>query len=109
MSKEKRIFYLVILITSTAFLIICGGALLDLMITYKYTIDQNFDEGNLYYTYEGRKLELDCAMWYLKISIFYLLFMILYFYYKFTSGKKRKDTRQEVTGKYRSEDDNAIE
>lgn len=58
------------------------------MIEYKYNIDLNFDQSNLYYTYSSRKIELDSVMWYIKGGIFYLIFMTLFFGYLFVKKQK---------------------
>lgn len=78
---------MIIVIISIILLIFSSLFLLNCMIEYKYNIDNNFDQGNLYYTYASRKTELDSVMWYLKGGIIYLGFMILYFGHYFRKLK----------------------
>lgn len=78
---NRKLFFVMIVIISLILLVFDSLFLLNCMIEYKYNIDENFDQGNLYYTYSSRKDELDTVMWYLKGGILYLAFMILYFGY----------------------------
>lgn len=79
----RKISYLIAALISIVLLICVSIFLLNCMVEYKYNIDQNFNQDQLYYTYLSRKSELNMVMWYLKGGILYLLFMTLFFVYQF--------------------------
>lgn len=81
MNRNNKTFYSIVMIVSILLLIFSSLFLFNCMVEYKYNIEQNYDQGNLYYTYSSRKMELDTVMWYIKAGIFYLIFIILYFGY----------------------------
>lgn len=87
-NNKSKVLYLLVMMVSILLLILSSLFLFNCMIEYKYNIDQNFDQGNLYYTYSSRKIELDSVMWYIKGSIFYLIFMTIFFGYLFTKKKE---------------------
>lgn len=80
--ESRKISYLIAAFISIVLLIWTSLFLLNCMVEYKYNIDQNFTQNQLYYTYSSRKSELNMVMWYLKGGILYLLFMILFFVYQ---------------------------
>lgn len=80
--ESRKISYLIAAFISIVLLIWTSLFLLNCMVEYKYNIDQNFTQDQLYYTYSSRKSELNMVMWYLKGGILYLLFMILFFVYQ---------------------------
>lgn len=80
--ESRKISYLIAVFISIVLLIWTSLFLLNCMVEYKYNIDQNFTQDQLYYTYSSRKSELNMVMWYLKGGILYLLFMILFFVYQ---------------------------
>ena len=79
----RKISYLIAALISIVLLICVSIFLLNCMVEYKYNIDQNFNQDQLYYTYLSRKSELNMVMWSLKGGILYLLFMTLFFVYQF--------------------------
>ncbi len=47
---NRKLFFVIIVIISLILLVFDSLFLLNCMIEYKYNIDENFDQGNLYYT-----------------------------------------------------------
>lgn len=80
--ESRKISYLIAAFISIVLLIWTSLFLLNCMVEYKYNIDQNFTQDQLYYTYSSRKSELNMVMWYLKGGILYLFFMIIFFVYQ---------------------------
>lgn len=80
--KSKITFNVFMLIITLFFIIISILFLLNYMIEYKYHIDHNIYQDNLFFTYSNRKLELQEIMWYIKFCIFYFISVLFYFIYQ---------------------------
>lgn len=79
--KGKITFNIVVLIITIIFITYSSIFLLNCMIEYKYHIEENFDQANLYLTYSDRKWELLGVMSYLKISLVYSILVLFCFIY----------------------------
>lgn len=74
--KGKIIFNIVVPIITIIFIAYSSFFLLNCMVEYKYHIEENFDQANLYLTYSDQKRELLGVMFYLKISLVYSILVL---------------------------------
>lgn len=79
MNMKNNTFNIIIISISVILIVFCSLICLNYMITYKYYIDENFDQKDLIYTYNSYKQEIHIILNYIKIFIIYLLIILLYF------------------------------
>ena len=84
-SKFKSIHFsttLVLMLVTILLIIISIGIIINCMIEYKYTIDNNYNNADIVLSMKTRSIEINSVLFLSKVLIGYFLVIIGYLWYQ---------------------------